>query len=142
MTDPKPVQLKATQLAVFRVTCYCRDCKRGEMLQNGIAKLSHPPQFEHECDQCGYAENYTRKFPLITYKELPNEPRPRKEDPKKLPPDEDPTPPDAPPVPDPGRHRRRPVALEPGAGDLSRLVDETGAPLPPHGQGDKGLDPN
>lgn len=45
----------------------CDSCRKGEMLPTGKNYWSNPPQFEHECNQCGGKINLEEKYPLIRY---------------------------------------------------------------------------
>ena len=51
-----------TEVRTFVIKVYC-DCG-GEIKFNGNANLSFPPQYVHECGDCGYLTTYPDQYPL------------------------------------------------------------------------------
>ena len=57
------------EVKVFEVKMQCEKCN-GEMEQSGNILLTNPPLYPHNCNKCGYAENYRIQYPNIAYKRI------------------------------------------------------------------------
>jgi len=44
----------------------CPSCGNGFMRPTGIAKLVHPPKYEHACNaNCGHKQDYSIRYPYL-----------------------------------------------------------------------------
>jgi hypothetical protein len=57
---------RRTEVKTYQVDYICDDCESGVMAFTGRTLLSHPPQYEHQCTQCGM----TRYFRGVTYPKI------------------------------------------------------------------------
>jgi hypothetical protein len=44
----------------------CDKCGVGEMEPTGLVLTSSPPQYQHQCNNCGNPENYPVQYPFLT----------------------------------------------------------------------------
>lgn len=56
----------------IRIAAYSNDrvcdCGKGMMRPTGVAIMTHPPRFPHECNAgCGRAETLDREYPYLSY---------------------------------------------------------------------------
>lgn len=56
----------------------CDKCGSGFMRYTGLSLSSHPPQFVHRCNKCGYEETYRESYPHIEYRTV-DSPEPQRE---------------------------------------------------------------
>lgn len=47
----------------------CPSCGKGHMRTTGVVKPTSPIAFQHDCDQCGFIENYNDVYPQTGYEE-------------------------------------------------------------------------
>ena len=52
----------------YKVKKICPECG-GEMIGNGMVKLTSPLQHTCICEDCGYKNYYSKEYPYIDYKE-------------------------------------------------------------------------
>lgn len=53
-----------TESKIFTVNKKCDKCGKGLMLRSGNMTLAtYPPQYPHECNNCGKVENYNKEYP-------------------------------------------------------------------------------
>lgn len=58
----------------LRVDMICPSCGNGRMRLFGDTMLAlYPPKFPHQCNVCGYVENYDRSYPYITWEDVNDE---------------------------------------------------------------------
>lgn len=55
-----------TPVQPYERVAYC-DCG-GELRQNGMALMCHPPLWVHSCSRCGEKTNLPEKYPALVYK--------------------------------------------------------------------------
>lgn len=56
------------QVKTFLIDMKCDKCGEGYMRPVGnVVLTSYPLQYPHECDVCGFRENYTKTYPYETY---------------------------------------------------------------------------
>lgn len=56
------------EVKTFLVDMICEHCGKGYMRPIGnIALTTSPLQYPHQCDKCGYVENYTKNYPYEIY---------------------------------------------------------------------------
>ena len=47
----------------------CDNCNIGTMrLDNNIAYMTTPTQYQHKCSHCGLVRTFTKQYPTITYR--------------------------------------------------------------------------
>ena len=46
------------KIDVFRLDYICDKCEKGRMRHTGLVLTSMPPQYPHECDECGHAQTF------------------------------------------------------------------------------------
>lgn len=49
----------------------CDKCHNGHMRSTGVMLTSDPPQYPHECDECGHAQTFDRMYPYVYYETAP-----------------------------------------------------------------------
>lgn len=54
-----------TEVRSYKIDHSCPQCKTGLLRPTGIALLSSPMKYPHECDSCKYAETFTVNYPYI-----------------------------------------------------------------------------
>lgn len=47
----------------------CDKCGKGQYRPDGYALMSSPPQYPHECNECGHKATFKVKYPYIEYVE-------------------------------------------------------------------------
>ena len=60
-------EIKVEPYAVIQV---CDNCKEGEMVPTNEIIFSKPPQYEHECTNCGGKINFNKTYPTINYRRM------------------------------------------------------------------------
>lgn len=61
---------RRTEVKTFKVTLGCDRCG-GEMRPTGVAIMSSPPQYPHECGKCGDTQNIIDKqYPYVAYEAI------------------------------------------------------------------------
>jgi hypothetical protein len=50
-----------------RIDYICDRCKEGRMMGTNVANLTHPLQYIHRCDVCGWTAAFTKIYPHIEY---------------------------------------------------------------------------
>jgi hypothetical protein len=56
-----------TPIRPIQVDYRCDSCNEGYYRPNGIVLTSMPPQFPHECSNCGDSKVFTEKYPTVRY---------------------------------------------------------------------------
>lgn len=61
-----------TEVKSYRINLQCPKCTLGSLISTNNYLASHPPQYIHECDECGYTKGILggKKYPYIDYKEI------------------------------------------------------------------------
>ena len=50
-----------------QVDMVCPKCGRGMMRPDNVVLTTSPPQYPHECNECGYTETYYVMYPYIMW---------------------------------------------------------------------------
>lgn len=61
------MKTRSIPLDVFTVQAMCDGCG-GVMRTSGVAFMSSPPQYPHECIDCGHRETLKRHYPYTDYR--------------------------------------------------------------------------
>lgn len=62
------------EIKVIGVDYVCDKCGIGKMRPTGICLDSNPPQYPHECENCGHVINmWNVTYPTTRYEEINNE---------------------------------------------------------------------
>lgn len=48
----------------------CDECQAGVMEPTGVVLASYPPQWPHQCDNCGATKNLWQKYPTIRWERV------------------------------------------------------------------------
>jgi hypothetical protein len=54
-------------LRVRKTDYVCDRCSEGIMVGANVANLTHPPQYLHRCDVCGWTAAFLKAYPHIEY---------------------------------------------------------------------------
>jgi hypothetical protein len=49
-----------------RAICECG----GELVSDGTSFLTHPPKYQHECEECGIKETFSVVYPRVVFKDF------------------------------------------------------------------------
>ena len=52
----------------FVVRYRCDVCDKGYLESTGVALTSYPPQYPHDCSNCGKGKVFNQKYPYNIYK--------------------------------------------------------------------------
>jgi uncharacterized Zn finger protein len=63
--------IKKTEVKTFAERLYCDKCGE-EMKFTGTVLCSHPPQYPHQCPNCGYRETTTTQYPHVYFETIGN----------------------------------------------------------------------
>lgn len=62
------------EVKTFLIDMKCDKCAEGYMRPIGnVVLTSYPLSYPHECDVCGYRENYTKVYPYEIYEKYLDE---------------------------------------------------------------------
>lgn len=67
---------KKFELRTVIVKHFCEPCAKvggGEYLPTGRVLLSNPPQYPHECNNCGEEKIFEKSYPTLEYVEVNDE---------------------------------------------------------------------
>lgn len=55
------------EVKTFTVRYKCDICNKGYLESTGVALLSYPPQYPHDCSNCGKGKVFKHKYPFMDY---------------------------------------------------------------------------
>lgn len=55
-----------TIMTPIQVDMAC-ECIVGFMRPTGVSLLSHPPKYEHKCNNCGHIDAFENQYPYMTF---------------------------------------------------------------------------
>jgi len=56
-----------TEMSTIQVDMQCDECGKGNMRPTGRVFLTHPAQFQHQCDACHVWGTYQHQYPYIKH---------------------------------------------------------------------------
>jgi hypothetical protein len=62
-----------SMMRAHRIDYICDRCSEGIMVGTNVANLTHPPQYIHRCDICGWTAAFTKIYPHVEYLMEPNQ---------------------------------------------------------------------
>lgn len=61
------------QVTTHQMDYLCDKCGKGVMRWTGMALLSMPAQFPHECTECSASQDFLVRYPHTEYRTVPTE---------------------------------------------------------------------
>lgn len=52
---------------VTQVCCRCDNCGKGYMKSTGVAFMTFPAKYQHECNSCGHVQSFGIQYPYIKH---------------------------------------------------------------------------
>ena len=56
-----------SMMRAHRIDYICDRCSEGCMVGTNVANLSHPPQYIHRCEVCGWTTAFTKTYPHVEF---------------------------------------------------------------------------
>lgn len=58
------------EVKTFRIIYQCEDCTVGVLKPTGVAFMTSPPKYEHQCTNCEKKQFFSKKYPRIIHEEI------------------------------------------------------------------------